>query len=123
MAIGMQTKNYIISEALKIAPDLKIKSGVWYRLNRWRDEQNTKGIKTTNGDLIKQFIKLNQTEGNFQKVPVGRYFVADYLANEKDSTREQAIIDWKKLKELDIPKDFESWKRYKNKQKGTSRKQ
>lgn len=75
--------------------------------------------------MIKQFIKLNQTEGNFQKVPVGRYinFVADYLANEKDSTREQAIIDWKKLKELDIPKDFECWKRYKNKQKGTSRKQ
>ncbi len=107
-----ETKNFIRSGALKIAPKLKIKSGVWYRLNRWRDEQIIKDLKITYGDLIQQFIKLNQTEESFQKVPVGRYinFVADYLANEKNSTREQAIKEWKKLKQLDIIKDYKSWK-------------
>jgi len=108
-----ETKNFIRSEALKITPKLKIKSGVWYRLNRWRDEQITKDIKITYGGLIQQFIKLNQTEGSFQKVPIGRYinFIADYLSNEKNSTREQAIKEWKKLKQLDIIKDYKSWKK------------
>ena len=118
-----QTQNFIVSEALKIAHDLKIKSGVWYWLNRWRDEQMTKGIKITYGDLIKQFIKLNKTEGSFQKIPVGRYinFIAEYLANEKDPTREQAIAEWKKLKKLYMTKDYESWRKYNDKQKSPSR--
>ena len=38
-----QTKTFIKTQANKIAPGLKIKSGAWYRLNRWRDEQITKG--------------------------------------------------------------------------------
>ena len=114
-----ETKKFIISEALKTLPDLKIKSGVWYRLNRWRDEQITKSEKITYGNLIQQFIRLNQTEGKFQKIPVGRYinFLADYLANEKNSTRVQAIKEWEKLKKLNIPKDYKSWKEYKIKQR------
>jgi len=111
-----QTKNFIKTEANIISPKLKIKSGVWYRLNRWRDEQITKGKKITYGDLIKQFVRLNETE-KFQKVAVGRYinFLSDFLSNEKGATRQKAINEWKKLKRLDIEKDYKSWKRYKNK--------
>ena len=111
-----QTQNFIINETQKIDPDLKIKSGVWYRLNRWREEQITNGKTITYGDLINQFIKLNQAEGSFKKIPVGRHinFISDFLANEKNSTREQAVAEWRKLKEMNIPKDYESWKVYRN---------
>lgn len=106
-----QTKNFITTEAQKIAPELTIKSGVWYRLNRWRDEQVTNDKKITYGDLVKQFVKLNQTD-KFEKVAVGRYinFLSDFLANEKGATRQQAISEWKKLKTLDIEKDYKLWK-------------
>lgn len=113
------TKNFILTEAVKIAQDMKVKSGAWYRLNRWRDEQMNKNNKTTYKDLIQQFIKLNQTSGNFEKIPVGRYinFLADYLANEKNATRENAISEWKELKTLNIFKDYKSWKQYKQTKK------
>jgi len=110
-----QTKNFIKTETNKLAPGLKIKSGVWYRVNRWRDEQITKGKTITYGDLINQFIKLNQTSGKFEKVPVGRYinFISDFLANEKGATRQKAIKEWKELKTLDAEKNYESWKQHK----------
>jgi hypothetical protein len=110
-----QTKNFIKTEASKLAPGAKIKSGVWYRLNRWRDQQITKGQKIAYGDLVNEFIRLNQTESKFEKVKVGRYinFLSDFLAKEKGATRQQAIGEWKKLKKLDIEKDYKSWKRYK----------
>ena len=110
-----QTKHFIKTEAQKLEPKLKVKSGVWYRLNRWRDEQTMKGNKITYGDLVKQFIELNQTDGKFEKAAVGRYinFLSDFLANEKEATRQQAIDEWKRLKKLDIEKDYKSWKRYK----------
>ncbi len=110
-----QTKNFIKTVANIISPELKIKSGVWYRLNRWRDEQTTKGKKITYGDLIKQFVRLNETE-KFEKVAVGRYinFLSDFLSNENGATRQQAINEWKKLKRLDIENDYKSWKQYKN---------
>ena len=109
-----QTKGFVISEALKRVSDLKVKPGVWYRLNRWRDEQMTNELQITYGDLIQQFIKLNENEDKFEKAAVGRYinFVAEYLANEQNATRAQAISEWKKLKLLDIPKDYTSWKKY-----------
>jgi hypothetical protein len=107
-----ETKNFIKVEAVKLVPALKPKSGVWYRLNRWRDEQITKGKRITYGDLVKQFVKLNQAKEKFEKVTVGRYinFLADFLANEKGSTRKQAIKEWKKLKAMDIEKNYRSWK-------------
>lgn len=80
-----QTKNFIIAKAQKIVPDLTIKSGVWYRLNRWRDEQLTKGEKITYGGLINRFIELNQTDGKFKKVGVIRYinFLSDFFDKRK----------------------------------------
>lgn len=112
-----QTKNFIITEAQKVVPALTIKSGVWYRLNRWRDEQVTNDKQITYGDLVNQFIKLNQAEGKFKKAAVTRYinFLSDFLANEKGATRQQAISEWEKLKSLDIEKDYKSWKRQQKK--------
>ena len=113
------TKDFILKEALKIAPNLKRKSGVSYRLNRWREEQINKGRKITYGDLVRQYVKLNQVEGKFEKVPVVRYinFLSEYLAKEKNSSRKHAIAAWNELKKLNIPKMYEAWKKYTNSQK------
>src|SRR2546426_12479133 len=40
-----ETKDFLEREAQKLAPGLKRKSGVRYRLNRWREEQLVKGVK------------------------------------------------------------------------------
>jgi len=108
-----ETKDFIVREALKLAPGLKRKSGARYRLNRWREEQLTQGIPITYGDLIQEYIRLNQTEAPFAHIPHGRYvnFMADFLAAEKNATREDAIAAWKKLKKMNIPKDYSSWRK------------
>jgi hypothetical protein len=110
-----ETKSFIEKEASKIKPSLKKKSGTGYRLNRWREEQINNGKKTTYGNLVNQYIKLNETEEPFEKIPHGRYinFLAEYLANEKGATRDKAIKVWKQLKKLDVPKDYKSWKKLK----------
>ncbi len=97
-----------------MAPNLKEKSGARYRLNRWRETQLTNGIKITYKDLIKQYVKLNQTDGNFPHIPHVRYinFIADFLAGEENATRLQAVKTWKELKKLDAPKTYKAWKNY-----------
>ena len=109
-----ETKDFIVKEAVKMAPDLKRKSGARYRLNRWREEQVDKGIKITYEDLVKQYVRLNRMEGSFPQAPSGRYinFLSDFLAAEKNATREQAVKAWGQLKKLEIPKDYRSWKKY-----------
>lgn len=111
------TKNFIVKEALKLAPGLKRKSGARYRLNRWREEQLSRGTKITYGDLVKKYVELNQMEGNFAQIPSGRYinFLSDFLRSERNLTRKDAIQAWKKLKRLNIPKDYRSWKTYQRK--------
>ncbi|MEP6920809.1 MAG: hypothetical protein ABI967_06770 [bacterium] len=106
-----ETKNFIIKEARKLAPNLKARSGVWYRLNRWREDQLTRGIGITYADLVRRYVELNQTEGAFAKIPHGRYinFVSEFLSNEKGATRAEAISAWKKLKALDVPKNYRFW--------------
>src|ERR1700744_5240901 len=32
-----QTKDFIIEQARRVAPQIREQSGVWYRLNRWRE--------------------------------------------------------------------------------------
>jgi hypothetical protein len=105
-----ETKDFIVREARKVAPDVREKSGVWYRLNRWREEQITNGNRPTYGDLVKQYVALNRVE-RFDKIPHGRYinFVAAFLTAEKSGTRSDAITAWAKLKTMDIPKDYASW--------------
>ena len=109
-----ETKNFIIKEAQKIKPKLKARSGVWYRLNRWREDQLTSGLDITYADLVKRYIELTETEGAFAKIPHGRYinFISEFLRQEKGATREEAVRAWKKLKETDIPKTYRSWIEY-----------
>jgi hypothetical protein len=106
-----ETKAFLEREAQKLAPGLKRKSGVRYRLNRWREEKLIKGAELTYRDLVIEYIRLNQTREPFAQIPHGRYvnFISDFLAAEKVATREQAIRAWEKLKTLDVPKNYRSW--------------
>jgi hypothetical protein len=108
-----ETKDFIVQEALKIAPKLKRKSGARYRLNRWREQQIDNGIKITYRDLIKQYVRLNQVQGNFPQAPSGRYinFLSDFLAGEKHATRVHALKAWQQLKKAEIPKNYREWKK------------
>jgi hypothetical protein len=98
-----ETKEFIVEQARRMMPEVREKSGVWYRLNRWREEQLTSGKHPT-------YIALNRME-RFKKVPHVRYinFLAEFLAAEKGATRADAIAAWTELKELDTPKDYASW--------------
>jgi hypothetical protein len=104
-----ETKDFIVAQAHRMAPEVREKSGVWYRLNRWREEQITSGRHPTYGDLIRQYIALNRME-RFEKVPQVRYinFLAEFFAAEKGATRAEAIAAWTQLKELDAPKTYAS---------------
>jgi hypothetical protein len=106
-----ETKAFLDREAQKVAPAVKRKSGVRYRLNRWREEQLTTGRKLTYGDLVMEYVRLNQTSEPFTRIPHARYinFVSEFLAAEKRATREQAMRAWEKLKKLDVPKNYRSW--------------
>jgi len=108
-----ETKDFLERESQRLVPGLKRKSGVRYRLNRWREDQIVKDVKITYGDLVKEYVRLNQTKGPFPRIPVPRYinFMSDFLAGEKGATWEQALRAWKKLKKLDAPKDYRSWVR------------
>ena len=92
-----------------MAPDIREKSGVWYRLNRWREEQITGGKHATYGDLVRQYIILNKMQ-RFDRISHGHYinFVADFLEADKSATRTDAIAAWTELKKLDVPKDYPS---------------
>jgi len=106
-----ETKDFLEREAQRIVPGLKRKSGVRYRLNRWREEQLMRKGKLTYGELVHEYVRLNQTEEPFAQIPHGRYinFLSDLLAAEKGSTKEQAMRAWKKLKTMDVPKSYRSW--------------
>ena len=100
-----ETKDFIVEQARMMAPDVREKSGVWYRLNRWREQQITSGKHPTYGDLVRQYIALNKMK-RFEKAPHGRYinFVADFLAADKHATRAKAIAAWKELKDSTTPR-------------------
>ena len=102
-----------------MTPDVREKSGVWYRLNRWREEQITSRKHPTYGDLVRQYIALNRME-RFEKIPYRCYinFLSEFLAAEKGVTRSEAIAAWSELKELDVPKDYASWVKARSKRKG-----
>jgi SAP domain-containing new25 len=117
-----ETKKFILEQARLMAPHVRQKSGVWYRLNRWREAQITSGRQPTYGDLIRQYIALNETE-RFEKIPHGRYinFVAQFLAANKGTRRADAIAAWRELKKLDVPKDYAAWVKARAKRKRRNR--
>lgn len=110
-----ETKDFILGEARKIDPNFKIKPGTRYLLNRWREDQITKGQKITYGDLVKQIMKLAKTHKGPLRTEHGRYnnFISDFLSNNH-GTRQQAVKAWNKLKSLDIPKTYASWVKIQN---------
>lgn len=105
-----ETKDFIVEQARMMAPDVREKSGVWYRLNRWREEQITRGEHPTYGDLVQRYVALNKMQ-RFDRIPYRCYinFVADFLEADTRATRAEAITAWTELKELDVPKDYVSW--------------
>jgi hypothetical protein len=108
-----ETKEFIAREAQKIAPGLKKKSGTRYRLNRWREEQLTNGNKISYGDLVKEYVRLNQVEEPFKQIPIACYinFLSDFLKAEKLATRADALAAWKQLKRMNVPKTYRDWKK------------
>ena len=105
-----QTKGFIIREAQRKNPAAKEKSGIWYRLNRWREAHVAKG-PVTYGDLVEQFIALSALE-RFERIPHPRYinFLAEFHASEQDASRQDALAAWKTLKKMDVPKTYASWR-------------
>ena len=112
-----ETKEFIVREARKVAPEIREKSGVWYRLNRWREDQVTNGNRPTYGTLVKQYVALNRMD-RFDKIPYGCYinFFAEFLRAEKSGTRSDAIAAWVELKSMDTPKNYASWVKAQRKQ-------
>ena len=112
------TKDFIRQQAAILAPEVRAKSGVWYRLNRWREQQITNGARPTYGDLIQHYIALNR-KPRFEKIPYRCYvnFLAEFLATENDATRAGALAAWAELKRLDIPKDYASWAKARQKRR------
>ena len=112
-----QTKDFIDREARRQDPNLTLRSGARYRLNRWREQQIGSGRHITYGDLVRQYIKLNRTVGRFPQGKSGRYinFLSDFLRHEKNPTRVAGIRAWNELKSLDIPKTYADWKKYRRK--------
>jgi len=105
-----QTKDFIRREARRKSPEVRQKSGVWYRLNRWREAQVATG-PVTYGKLVDQYIALNSVE-RFERIPYPCYvnFLADFLATEKNVSHKDARAAWKKLKAMDAPKTYDGWK-------------
>ena len=88
---------------------MKPKSGVWYRLDRWREAHVAGSV--TYGDLVAEYIALNSLE-RFEKIPYECYvnFLAEFFAAEKDASRKDALAAWKTLKGMDAPKTYKSWR-------------
>ena len=108
------TKEFVHHHALLKAPKMKKKSGVMYWINRWREDQLSLGNKITYGDLIDEYLRMNLSKERLPQIPSTRFnnFVSDYLANEPNGERQQAIDAWETLKALDIPKEYKAWKAY-----------
>jgi len=71
--------------------------------------------------VVKEYVRLNQVKGPFPQVPHVRYinFVSDFLAAERGATWKEALLAWKKLKKLDLPKNYRSWVKFQKSRKVT----
>jgi hypothetical protein len=105
-----ETKDFIVTQGRRMAPHVREKSGVWYRLNRWREEQLASGARPTYGDLVRRYIALNEMP-RFERIPYDCYinFVADFLEANPKARRAKAIAAWAEVKTLDVPKNYTSW--------------
>ena len=108
-----ETWEFIHSEMDKRIPGLQPKSGAKYWLNRWIEDKLSHGEKITYNDVICEYIRLNKTEGKLPQIPSCKFnnFISDYLANEKNATREEALEAWNELKDMKAKKDYITWKK------------
>ena len=108
-----ETWEFIHSEMNSRVPGLKPKSGAKYWLNRWIENKLSHCEKITYNDVICEYIRLNKTEGKLPQIPSCKFnnFISDYLANEKNATREEALEAWNKLKDMKAQKDYITWKK------------
>jgi len=111
-----ETWDFIHSEMDRQVRGLKPKSGAKYWLNRWIENKLSNGEKITYNDVICEYIRLNKTEGKLPQIPSCKFnnFISDYLANEKNATRETALEAWTTLKDMKVKKDYITWKKNKN---------
>ncbi|MGI5090611.1 hypothetical protein ABK01_01265 [Treponema sp. OMZ 305] len=111
-----ETWEFIHSQMNSRVPGLKPKSGAKYWLNRWIENKLSHDEKITYNDVICEYIRLNKTEGKLPQIPSCKFnnFISDYLANEKDAIREDALEEWNKLKNMKIKKDYITWKKNKH---------
>ena len=111
-----ETWEFIHSEMDSRVPGLKPKSGAKYWLNRWIENKLSHDEKITYNDVICEYIRLNKTEGKLPQIPSCKFnnFISDYLANEKNATREDALKAWNKLKDMKAKKDYITWKKNKH---------
>ena len=108
-----ETKQFLEQESRKLVPGLRRRSGVRYRLNRWREAQILNGVRLRYRDLVREYVRLNQSTDRFARVPHGRYinFMSDFLAARNGATKAQAIKAWATLKRMDVPKTYSAWVR------------
>jgi len=109
-----ETKAFLETQARKIDPGFRRRSGARYRLNRWRERQLARSRKITYGDLVKEYVRLCRATAAFVRIPHGRYinFVADFRRANPDASFTHAVRAWHALKRLDIPKTYRAWKSY-----------
>ena len=110
-----ETWEFINSEMDKRVPGLKPKSGAKYWLNRWIENKLSNGEKITYNDVVCEYIRLNKTEEKLPQIPSCKFnnFISDYLANEKNATRKNALEAWTMLKDMKVKKDYIIWKKNK----------
>lgn len=105
------TKQFILQQAEILHPQLPAKSGRWYWLNRWREQQLEQNHPITYADLVQQMLHLCLQPGRLPQIPSARFnnFISDYLA-AGEGTREQAMAAWQQLKKADTAKTYAAWK-------------
>jgi len=107
------TKEFLEREARQLVPGLRLRPGARYRLNRWREEQLGAGARVTYGALVKEYVRLCESQVPFARIPHGRYinFVSDFFAHEPRATRGEIIAAWHALKKMDCAKTYDAWAR------------
>jgi hypothetical protein len=81
---------------------------VWYRLNRGEKHRSPRHHIRPSAILVRQYRGLNKLP-RFERVRTGRYCVFFVAASWRPRAGRrvlQLIAAWKKLKTLDVPKDY-----------------
>lgn len=96
-------------------PGLAPKSGQWYWLNRWREDQLAHGVPITYDDLARHLQELMETEGRLPQIPSAQMnnFLTDLRADPvtADWSHQHAMEAWRWLKRQPGPKTYAQFRR------------